>query len=129
MRDRIMLWMKGRMDPWLTPQQLPKDPADIPKVMEKLCVAREKGYIDVGLVCSLISFFEVPKGMTDIRMVYDGTKSGLNELLWVPWFPLATTVDSILHSSLEAGTWMVDNDVPPRKYPSSLRCGFNEVLS
>jgi hypothetical protein len=128
------------MDPWLMPHQLPKEPADIPKVVEKLCVAREKGYIDVGLDRSHISFFEVPKGVTDIWMVYDGTKSGLNELLWAPWFPLPA-VDSLLHS-VEAGTWMADIDVgemflkrnvlelcPPRKYPSSLWCGFNQVLS
>lgn len=109
MRDGIVLWMKGRMDPWLQSQRLPRDPKDIPKVVEKLCVARDKGYIDIGLVQSLISFFEVPKGLTDIRMVYDGTKSGLNEMLWAPWFPLPT-VDSLLRS-VEPGTWMSDNDV------------------
>jgi hypothetical protein len=109
MRDGIVLWMKGRMDPWLVPQRLPRNPADIPKVIEKLCVAREKGYIDIGVVHSLISFFEVPKGLTDIRMVYDGTKSGLNDMLWAPWFPLPT-VDSLLRS-VEPGTWMADNDV------------------
>jgi hypothetical protein len=42
-------------------------------------------------------------------MVYDGTKSGLNEMLWAPWFPLPT-VDSLL-CSVESGTWMADNDV------------------
>jgi hypothetical protein len=82
MRDGIQLWIKGRLDPWLVPQRLPRDHDDIPKVVEKLCSAREKGYIDlVGLVYLLISFFEIPKGLTDIRMVYDGTKSGLNEVL------------------------------------------------
>jgi hypothetical protein len=78
-------------------------------MIEKLCIAREKGYIDLGLVESLISFFDVPKGLTDIRMVYDGTKSGLNEVLWAPWFPLPT-VDNLLRS-VEPGTWMADNDV------------------
>ena len=73
MRDGIMLWMKGRMDPYRLPQRLPNDPTHLAKVIEKLCVAREKGYIDLGVVDSLISFFEVPKGLTDIRMVYDGT--------------------------------------------------------
>jgi hypothetical protein len=109
MRDGIILWMKGRMEPWLVPQRLPRDKADIPKVIEKLCLARDKGYIDIGLVISLISFFEVPKGLTDIRMVYDGTKSGVYAMLWTPWFPLPT-VDSLLRS-VEPGTWMADNDV------------------
>jgi hypothetical protein len=63
----------------------------------------------MGLVYSLISLFEVPKGLTDIRMVYDGTKSGLNEVLWAPWFPLPM-IDSFLQS-VEPGTWMADNDV------------------
>ena len=30
------------------------------------------------------------KGEDDIRMVYDGTKSGLNDSIWVPSFPLPT---------------------------------------
>lgn len=109
MRDGIKLWIRGRLNPWLVPQRLPRDHDDIPKVVEKLCNAREKGYIDMGLVYSLISFFEVPKGLTDIRMVYDGTKSGLNEVLWAPWFPLPT-IESLLRS-VEPGTWMADNDV------------------
>jgi hypothetical protein len=88
---------------------LPHNPEDIYKVIEKLCIARDKGYIDIGLVLLLISFFEVPNGLTNIRMVYDGTKSGLNAVLWAPWFPLPT-IDSLLRN-VEAGTWMADNDV------------------
>jgi hypothetical protein len=95
MRDGIILWMKGCMDPYHAAQRLPKDPAFLPKVVEKLCVARDKGCIDLGLVESLISFFEVLKGLTDIRMVCNGTKSSLNEMLWAPWFPLPT-VESLL---------------------------------
>jgi hypothetical protein len=101
--------MKDRMDPWLQAQRLPRDHKDIPKVIEKLCDARDKGYIDLGLVQSMILFFEVPKGLTDIRMVYDGMKSGLNEMLWAPWFSLPM-IDSLLRS-VEPGTWMADNDV------------------
>jgi len=36
-------------------------------------------------------------GMNDIRMVYDGTKSGLNDSIWVPSFPLPT-VDTMLRA-------------------------------
>jgi hypothetical protein len=39
---------------------------------------------------SLIPFCHVEKGSDDIRMVYDGSASELNDLLWVPWFPLLT---------------------------------------
>jgi hypothetical protein len=108
-RDGILLWMKDRMDPWRIPQRLPRDQAKLSKVIEKLCVARDKGHIDLGVVESLLSFFEVPKGLTDIRMVCDGTASGLNDMLWAPWFPLPT-IDSLLRSA-EPGTWMADNDV------------------
>jgi hypothetical protein len=104
MRDGTLLWIKGRMDPWIVPQRLPRDPASVPQVIEKLCVARDKGHIDIGLVRSLISFFDVPKGLMDVRMVYDRTKSGLNDVLWAPWFPLPT-VESLLRS-VEPGTYL-----------------------
>jgi hypothetical protein len=43
-------------------------------------------------------------------MVYDGTRSGLNDVLWAPWFPLPT-VTSHLRRLVEPGTFMADNDV------------------
>jgi hypothetical protein len=55
--------------------------------------ARERGYIAMGERKSLIFFFDIPKGLDDIRVVYDGTRSGLNAALRAPWFPLPT-VDS-----------------------------------
>jgi hypothetical protein len=91
------------------PQDTPKDPATTQKVVDKLLNAREKGYISMGVVKSLIFCFDVPKGLDDIRMVYDGTKSGLNAALWAPWFPLPTA-DSLLRS-VEPGTYMSDNNV------------------
>ena len=48
-------------------------------------------------------FFAVP------RLAYDGTKSGLNEVLWAPWFPLPTVGDML--DLVEEGTWLCDNDV------------------
>lgn len=41
-------------------------------------------------MCSLTSFFAVPKGTDDIRIVYDTTKSGLNNAIWTPKFFLPT---------------------------------------
>jgi hypothetical protein len=57
------------------------------KKLEKI---RRLKYIQSGRVDSLTSYFAVPKGESDIRMVYDGTKSGLNDSLWAPWFALPT---------------------------------------
>lgn len=57
---------------------------------QKLEKVRRLGYIVTGVVKSLTSYFAVPKGESDIRMVYDGTKSGLNGSIWAPWFALPT---------------------------------------
>jgi hypothetical protein len=35
-------------------------------------------------VTSLMHFFSVMKGAYNIRMVYNGTKSGLNLVTWIP---------------------------------------------
>jgi hypothetical protein len=47
----------------------------VAKKLEKL---RDRKYVVHGEVLSLTSFFAVPKGVDDIRVVFDGTKSGLN---------------------------------------------------
>ena len=57
---------------------------------KKINKVRERGYVKKGLVKRLIRFFAVPKGMNDIRMVYDGTASGFNDSVWVPSFGLPT---------------------------------------
>jgi hypothetical protein len=56
----------------------------------KLEKVRRLRYLIPGTVQSLTSFFAVPKGENDKRMVYDGTKCGLNDSLWAPWFALPT---------------------------------------
>ncbi len=62
-----------------------------------------------GMVTSLTSFFAVPKGMEDIRLVYDASRSGLNKALWAPSFPLPS-VDT-LTDMLEPSSWMADLDM------------------
>ena len=52
--------------------------------------------------------FHVPKGDEDIQMVYNGTKSGLNAVLYAPWFALPT-VDA-MNRWVAAGSWLADND-------------------
>ena len=51
--------------------------------------------------------FDVVK-KDDIRMVYDGSKSGLNDALWAPWFALPT-INTMTRWTV-AGTWLADND-------------------
>jgi len=45
----------------------------------------------------------------DIRMVYDGTVSGLNEAMWVPRFGMSSLETH--YRALEPGTYMADADV------------------
>lgn len=57
---------------------------------QKVSKVRERLYINVGPVMSLMHWFYVPKGDADIRMVYNGTASGINECLFAPHFGLPT---------------------------------------
>ena len=59
------------------------------KVKEKIQRVIDNGYIelrDIEDVKSLMYYFHVPKGEDDIRMVYDGSKPGLNKSLFAHWF-------------------------------------------
>ena len=72
-----------------------KDPTHKEKIRKKLSKVRERGHIGPERVVSLASFFNVEMGVAedrtalDIRFVYDGTKSGLNDTTWAPssWLP------------------------------------------
>ena len=113
-------WIEAQRDgfkQWLRPEAenlhwFRKQPKVTPErkilISKKLEDVRYKGYIAPGPVSSMMSYFDVPKGTNDIRMVYDGTKSGLNSVMWAPWFPLPTA--STLLRMVEQGTWMGDND-------------------
>ena len=57
------------------------------KVKEKLQRVLDRGYVkitDIKFVEALMYMFHVPKGESDIRMMYDATKSRLNESLFAP---------------------------------------------
>jgi len=69
---------------------------------------RTKTYIDSGFVLSVLNCFGVPKGESDIRMVFDDTKCELNAALWTPNFFLAT-IESIMMNA-DTDTWMGDLD-------------------
>ena len=110
MRDGLQIWVKrGGPALGMAPQRDTADKALKSKMVAKLRKVRERGYTGQARVSSLTSFFAVRKGEDDIRMVYDGTASGLNQKAWVPKFVLPT-----LHSHLrcvEEGTYMSDVDI------------------
>jgi hypothetical protein len=66
-------------------------------------------YFEVGVVKSLTTFFGVPKGEDDMRVVYDGSLPGLNAALWCPWFMLPNTNSHL--RTVEPGTFMSDVDI------------------
>ena len=92
-----------------SPQRRESDATLRGQIKKKLEKVRARRYIAGGFVSSLTSFFAVQKGESDIRMVYDGTKSGLNDSMWVPRFALPT-IDTHLRS-IEEGTFLADVDV------------------
>lgn len=79
------------------------------QMKDKIASVRRKRYIQDGYVESLIRFFPVPKGNLDIRMVYDGTDSGFNSLVWIQSFGLPTI--STLLRGTSPTTWIVDLDI------------------
>jgi len=82
------------------------------KVAEKVQAVVARGYVKHLLkgeaVKSLMYMFHVPKGTDDVRMVYDGSKSGLNSSLYAPWFHIHSV--EMMCRSLLPGYWCADND-------------------
>jgi hypothetical protein len=97
---------------WRRPQAGGKNPFEHAAMCKKLAAMRDRRYVADGLVESLISFVAVPKGFDDIRMVYNGTKSGMNAVIWVPRFSLPT-VNTMLWA-VDFKTHMADFDIGER---------------
>ena len=90
-------------------QRWPLDEHTRTKMTEKIQKVRDRGYVLPGDVLSLTSYFAVPKGDSDVRLVYDATACGLNAALWAPNFFLPT-IDSIMRNA-DGGTWFGDIDL------------------
>jgi hypothetical protein len=108
-RDGVVPWMIHPLPRWQVPQRLEKDPQMSRAMHGKLDKIRRQGYLQPGKVDSLTSYFAVPKGDTDIRMVYDHTKSGLNDAMWAPWFALPTIETHLRFVSKDS--YMGDMDI------------------
>lgn len=108
-RDGAKIYIKRQLPKCRDKQSLPKEKEIYLKVRKKVMKVRERQYITAGNVVSLTSFFAVPKGEDDIRLVYNATSSGLNETVWAPWFSLPT-VESHLRQVTD-GTFMSDCDL------------------
>lgn len=81
---------------------------------------------------SLMYYFRVPKGEDDIRMVYKGSKSGLNKSIFTSWFNLPsseTMARWILVESWQGGNNMEDCWLNHEIHPSFQKyCGIDTMF-
>ena len=75
---------------FLKAQKRHRDAASHKLMCKKVVQVRKRGYVSTRPVISGTHYFSVPKGMDYIRMVYNGTSCGLNDVLWAPRFGLPT---------------------------------------
>ena len=92
-------FLTGELPRFTEAQRKPATPKIHALVRRKVNKVRQRLYISPGNVRSLTHMFDVDKPPDDIRMVYDGTVSGINEALDSPHFSLpvvANTLRSLL---------------------------------
>ena len=81
-QDGSIPWIKEDLNRWVRPQRRENDPYVSLKVTKNMRKLVARGYIKEGVTLALTSFFSVPNGINDVRMVFDATVSGLNDYLW-----------------------------------------------
>ena len=117
-RDGHRNYVKSNL-PSSKQKQSSTEASSFKKVKKKLKRVLDRRYITlVDDVRFLTHFFLIPKTWKvvdgkqvpdDIRMVYDATRSGLNQAVWTPWFPMPTIISHL--RSVVAGTFMSDCNV------------------
>ena len=107
-RDGIPIFVSGSLPKArrIKPLRLPGDKLAL--VAKKVNGMVTRTYLSAGPVRSCLHFFAVPKGATDVRIVYDGTSCGLNEALWAPNFYLPSS-KAAAHM-LTFSSWLADAD-------------------
>ena len=90
MTDGGKVWVSQKLPQTWEHQRLSSKKDDFEKLLEKVALVIERGYLEDGRVKNLTRYFAVPKGLGDIRVVYDASKSFLNSSLWAPNFGLPT---------------------------------------
>ena len=119
-RDGLDVYVSGKLPSYWAKQRFPKDFTKQQQMRQKLAkvctnlddptdYVNHRAYIVAGFIYSLTGCFDVPKGAHDIRMVYDATKSLLNEALWAPNFMLPD-IDSVLNNCTLT-SWFGDIDL------------------
>jgi hypothetical protein len=107
-RDGILIFVMVEI-PWASSKQRGPAKHKAPLLASKLDKVVESEYIRKGPVKAFIDYFDVPKGPDDIRVVYHGSKSGLNAQLWTPRFYIPHGSSATNAMSFE--THLTDSDV------------------
>ena len=84
-RDGMVIFVEGELPTKMRRARRPT-PEKAAQLGPKIDTVRVRTYILPGEVSNVTDFFDVPKGDKDIRVVYNGTSSGLNDALWAPSF-------------------------------------------
>jgi len=71
------------------------------KILSKVFKAIDRNYMNITSLKhtkNLIDYFGVEKGISDIRVVFNGTSCGLNDSVWAPnfWLPTAKSMVRVL---------------------------------
>ncbi len=109
-RDGQPHFMTGRLEaPFLRKQSKARDPNQHELMRAKVVQVHQWGYIKTGEVVSGTHYSCVPKGTSDIRMVYNGTSCGLNACLYAPCYGLLQVKHTL--RALREGYYQCDLDV------------------
>lgn len=103
------VWILSDLPRYLRPQPQEKNLHLKSQVAIKLSVIRAHRYVEKSRVSSLTSYFPVPKGEKDVRIVYNASRSGLNKCLWVPSFHLPAP--EALVQAMDFNFWMGNLDL------------------
>jgi hypothetical protein len=103
-----MIIVMGEL-PWGSSNQRGPAKYKAPLLASNLDKVLERQYIRKDPVKALIDYFDVPKGPDDIRVVYQGSNSGLNAQLWTPRFYMPNGSAAMNAMSFE--TYLTDSDV------------------
>jgi hypothetical protein len=102
-------YVTGPFPLFMQPQKGHKDPAKHKLMWANVVQVCKQGYILPGKVVGGAYHFCVDKGANNIRMVYNGTSCGLNNVLWAPRFGLPTVKQTL--RALLPGYCQCDLDV------------------
>jgi hypothetical protein len=139
-RDGMKPYIAGTLPQHHARAKRPK-PEIAALMADKLLTIIERGYVAPGKIVSFSDFFEVEKGL-DIRLVYNGTSCGLNEVVFAPnfWLPKAKSASRLLdfgyHSvDIDLGEMFLNFPLPEelRKYSgvnlSAFRAELTQAMS